>query len=133
MSAKHAYSAGQQCFFKHPSESWVLGEVVAQNTDGTFKVCSGKGPTKVDAVVSADDLAPVVQVFMFFIAVCNLRPGIVVCGVVRCGAMPCGAVQCRVVWCGVPKALLPKGKRPGCLPTGTGKRAGLCVLCARCA
>ena len=39
---------------------------------------------------------------------------------------------CGVVWCGVPKALLPKGKRPGCLPTGTGKRAGLCVLCARC-
>ena len=38
-----------------------------------------------------------------------------------------------VVWCDVPKALLPKGKRPGCLPTGTGKRAGLCVLCARCA
>ena len=38
-----------------------------------------------------------------------------------------------VVWCGVPKALLPKGKRPGCLPTGTGKRAGLCVLCASCA
>ena len=37
-----------------------------------------------------------------------------------------------VVWCGVPKALLPKGKRPGCLPTGKGKRAGLCVLCARC-
>ena len=36
-----------------------------------------------------------------------------------------------LVWCGVPKALLPKGKRPGCLPTGTGKRAGLCVLCAR--
>ena len=32
---------------------------------------------------------------------------------------------------GVPKALLPKGKRPGCLPTGKGKRAGLCVLCAR--
>ena len=31
----------------------------------------------------------------------------------------------------VPKALLPKGKRPGCLPTGKGKRAGLCVLCAR--
>ena len=44
-------------------------------------------------------------------------------GVVWCG------VVC-VVWCGVPKALLPKGKRPGCLPTGTGKRAGLCVLCA---
>ena len=41
-------------------------------------------------------------------------------------------LQCGVVWCGVPKALLPKGKRPGCLPTGTGKRAGLCVLCARC-
>ena len=38
---------------------------------------------------------------------------------------------CGVVRCGVPKALLPKGKRPGCLPTGKGKRAGLCVLCAR--
>ena len=36
-----------------------------------------------------------------------------------------------VVVVGVPKALLPKGKRPGCLPTGKGKRAGLCVLCAR--
>ena len=35
------------------------------------------------------------------------------------------------VWVCVPKELLPKGKRPGCLPTGTGKRAGLCVLCAR--
>ena len=38
----------------------------------------------------------------------------------------------RCVVCGVwfvPKALLPKGKRPGCLPTGTGNRAGLCVLC----
>ena len=41
------------------------------------------------------------------------------------------SMQCGVVWCGVPKALLPKGKRPGCLPTGKGKRAGLCVLCAR--
>ena len=36
-----------------------------------------------------------------------------------------------VVWCGVPKALLPDGKRPGCLPKGEGKRARLCVLCAR--
>ena len=34
-------------------------------------------------------------------------------------------------WWDVPKALLPKGKRPGCPPTGKGKRAGLCVLCAR--
>ena len=25
-----------------------------------------------------------------------------------------------------------KRQRPGCLPTGTGKRSGLCVLCARC-
>ena len=47
----------------------------------------------------------------------------------RCGAL----VALALVWCGVPKALLPKGKRPGCLPTGTDKRAGLCVLCARCA
>ena len=54
-------------------------------------------------------------------------------GVVWCGVVWCGVVWCGVVWCGVPKALLPKGKRPGYLPTGTGKRAGLCVLCARCA
>ena len=49
-----------------------------------------------------------------------------------CGVVQCSAVQCGVVWCGVPKALLPNGKRPGCLPKGKGKRAGLCVLCARC-
>ena len=54
-------------------------------------------------------------------------------GGVVCGVVWCGVVWCGVVWCGVPKALLPKGKRTGCLPTGKGKRAGLCVLCARCA
>ena len=37
-----------------------------------------------------------------------------------------------MVWCGVPKALLPNGKRPGCLPKGKGKRTRLCVSCARC-
>ena len=57
--------------------------------------------------------------------------GVVWCGVVWCGVVWCGVVWCGVVWCGVAKALLPKGKRPGCLPTGKGKRAGLCVLCAR--
>ena len=58
--------------------------------------------------------------------------GVVWCGVVWCGVVWCGVVWCGVVWCGVPKALLPYGKRPGCLPKGKGKRAGLCVLCARC-
>ena len=48
--------------------------------------------------------------------------------VVWCCGLWC--VSCCVRYC-VPKALLPKGKRPGCLPTGKGKRAGLCVLCAR--
>ena len=57
---------------------------------------------------------------------------VVWCGVVWCGVVWCGVVWCGVVWCGVPKALLPNGKRPGCLPKGKGKRAGLCVLCARC-
>ena len=42
----------------------------------------------------------------------------------------CPVVLYGVVWCGVPKALLPKGKRPGCLPTGIGKPKG-CVCCAR--
>ena len=58
--------------------------------------------------------------------------GVVWCGVVWCGVVWCGVVWCGVVWCGVvSKALLPNGKRPGCLPKGKGKRAGLCVLCAR--
>ena len=62
---------------------------------------------------------------------------VVLCCAVPCRAMPCCAVLCCVVlWCavlccGVPKALLPNGKRPGYLPKGKGKRAGLCVLCAR--
>ena len=47
------------------------------------------------------------------------------CVASRCGVLCCVALRC------VPKALLPKGKRPGCLPTGKGKQAGLCVLCAR--
>ena len=44
-----------------------------------------------------------------------------------------GTCCCGALLCVVPEALLPKGKRPGCLPTGTGKGAGLCMLCARCA
>ena len=39
-------------------------------------------------------------------------------------------VWCGVVWCA--KGAVTERQRPGCLPTGTGKRAGLCVLCARC-
>ena len=54
------------------------------------------------------------------------------CAVLCCAVLWCAVLCCAVLWCGVPKALLPKGKRPGCLPTGTGKQAGLCVLCARC-
>ena len=54
--------------------------------------------------------------------------GVVWCGVVWCGVVWCGVVWCGVVWCGVVWC----GRQwPGCLPTGTGKRAGLCVLCAR--
>ena len=41
-----------------------------------------------------------------------------------------GVVWCGVVWCA--EGAVTKRQRPGCLPTGTGKRAGLCVLCARC-
>ena len=58
------------------------------------------------------------------------------CGV-SCLAMPCRAVPCHDAPCRggscrlVPKLLIPKNKRPGCLPTGKGTRAGLCVLCAR--
>ena len=60
----------------------------------------------------------------------------------RCARSVC-CVACAVSWatwplctgvparCVVPKALLPKGKTPGCLPTGKGKRAGPCVLCVR--
>ena len=42
----------------------------------------------------------------------------------------CGVVWCGVVWCA--EGAITKWQRPGCLPKGKGKRAGLCVLCARC-
>ena len=48
----------------------------------------------------------------------------------RCTPSRCGVVWCGVVWCA--EGAVTKRQRPGCLPTGTGKRAGLCVLCARC-
>ena len=60
--------------------------------------------------------------------------GVVWCGVVWCG-VGCGVwgVGCGVwglVWCA--EGAVTRRQWPGCLPTGTGKRAGLCVLCARC-
>ena len=61
--------------------------------------------------------------------------GVVWCGVVWCGVVWCGVVWCGVVWCGVvwcAEGAVTKRQWPGCLPKGKGKRAGLCVLCARC-
>ena len=61
--------------------------------------------------------------------------GVVWCGVVWCGVVWCGVVWCGVVWCGVvwcAEGAVTRRQWPGCLPTGTGKRAGLCVLCAHC-
>ena len=63
-----------------------------------------------------------------------VRSGVVWCGVVWCGVVWCGVVWCGVVWCGVvwcAEGAVTRRQWPGCLPTGTGKRAGLCVLCAR--
>ena len=51
------------------------------------------------------------------------------CSVVWSGVMSCGVVWCGVVWCA--EGAVTRRQWPGCLPTGTGKRAGLCVLCAR--
>ena len=48
----------------------------------------------------------------------------------RCGAVCCGVVWRCVVWCA--EGAVTRKQWPGCLPMGTGKRAGLCVLCARC-
>ena len=56
--------------------------------------------------------------------------GVVWCGVVWCGVVWCGAVRCGVVWCA--EGAVTGRKWPGCLPTGTGKRAGLRVWRARC-
>ena len=60
---------------------------------------------------------------------------IVQCGVVRnvvwCGVVWCVVwwlVRCGVVWCA--EGTVTRRQRPGCLPTGTGKREG-CVCCAR--
>ena len=71
------------------------------------------------------------------------RCGVVWCGVVCCAVqccavlwctLWCGVVWCGVVWCGVvwcAEGAVTRRQWPGCLPTGTGKRAGLCVSCAR--
>ena len=39
-------------------------------------------------------------------------------------------ILCVVLCCA--EGAVTKRQRPGCLPTGKGKRAGLCVLCAHC-
>ena len=71
-------------------------------------------------------------VWWWCVAPLMVKRVVVVCAPPHGGAvLPCVVLCCVALWCVVPKALLPKGKRPGCLPTGTGKRAGLCVLCAR--
>ena len=60
--------------------------------------------------------------------------GVVCCGVVCCGVVWCGVVWCGVVWCGVvwcAEGVVTRRQWPGCLPTGTRKRVGLSVLCAR--
>ena len=44
--------------------------------------------------------------------------------------VPPGPVFCGVVWCA--EGAVTRRQWPGCLPTGTGKRAGLCVWCALC-
>ena len=65
---------------------------------------------------------------------CWCSCGVVWCGAVRCGVVWCGVVWCGVVWCGVvwcAEGAVTRRQRPGCLPTGTGKRAGLCLLRAR--
>ena len=95
----------------------VLGREVRQGTPGELMVestpsCQRRPPCKTNKEMSdeAADAAALTYLLTY------------------CVVMSCSVVLC----CVVPKALLPKGKRPGCLPTGTGKRAGLCVLCARC-
>ena len=67
------------------------------------------------------------KIMRIFEYVCTCSPG---CGVLWCGVVWCGVVWCGVVWCA--EGAVTKRQRPGCLPTGKGKRAGLCVLCARC-
>ena len=56
---------------------------------------------------------------------------VMMCCVVLCCVVLCCVVLCCVVLC-CAEGAVTKRQRPGCLPTGTGKRAGLCVLCARC-
>ena len=53
---------------------------------------------------------------------------VVLCRVVSCRVV-C-VLLCSVVWCA--EGAVTRRQWPGCLPTGTGKRAGLCVWRARC-
>ena len=75
------------------------------------------------------------------VCVCVVLCCVVLCCVVLCCVVLCCVVLCCVVLCCVvlccavlccAEGAVTRRQRPGCLPTGTGKRAGLCVLCARC-
>ena len=68
---------------------------------------------------------------LYCIACCSALHCVVLCCVVLCCVVLCCVVLCCVVLC-CAEGAITKRQRPGCLPTGTGKRAGLCVLCARC-
>ena len=73
-------------------------------------------------------------VVLFVWSVPFLAPGALLRSCVLCCFLWCSAVCCCAallsVWCA--EGAVTKGQRPGCLPTGTGKRAGLCVLRAPC-
>ena len=61
---------------------------------------------------------------------------VVLCCVVLCCVVLCCVVLCCVVLCCVvlycAEGAVTRRQWLGCLPTGTGKRVGLCVLCVRC-
>ena len=84
------------------------------------------------AVSQVVSLGCVVRVVVcFLVLVC-----VAVCCAVLCPWLRCCAALLRVVPPGVvlscAEGAVTKRQRLGCLPTGKGKQAWLCVLCARC-
>ena len=84
--------------------------------------------------------APLFAVWFAMVGFPSLPGGVVVAGGAFRFSWPCCLCACpHLPWlwfaagvCVCAEGAVTKGQRPGCLPTGTGKRAGLCVLCARC-
>eukprot|EP00667_Euglena_gracilis_P002113 EG_transcript_2113 len=59
MASDHTYRVGEECFFRHPRDSWVVGQICGVADGGKFHVrCDEVGQGR---LVGVEDLAPLVD------------------------------------------------------------------------